>query len=165
MKKITTEKEITKWWRYRDLALSYSLKSIKNEDQNLQIIEDAVVPLEKLEKLFLIIDKLNKKFDIKTILYGHAGNGNIHVRIISKRKKFETIEEIAKSYFEQVIDLGGTISGEHGDGIARSRFVKKQYGQNNYHIFKELKEVFDPQNILNPGKIIRYHKGSRRVNT
>jgi len=156
IKKITTEKEIEKWWKYRDLALSYSLKSIKKENRVPHIIEDATVPLEKLGKLFLIIDKINKEFKTKTIMYGHAGNGNIHVRIISSRQKIKTLEKISKKYFDQVIELGGTITGEHGDGIARSEFVKQQYSYKNYQIFKELKGIFDPKKILNPGKITSY---------
>jgi FAD/FMN-containing dehydrogenase len=158
VKKIISEKEIEEWWKYRDLALSYSLKSIKKEDRIPHIIEDATVPLEKLGKLFLLIDKINKEFQTKTIMYGHAGNGNIHVRIISNRQKIKTLEKISETYFEQVIELGGTITGEHGDGIARSEFIKKQYVYKNYQIFKELKGIFDPKKILNPGKITSYRK-------
>ena len=90
-------------------------------------------------------------------MYGHAGNGNIHVRIISNRQKIKILEKISHAYFDQVISLGGTITGEHGDGIARSEFIKKQYGHKNYQIFKELKEIFDPKKILNPGKIITHY--------
>jgi FAD/FMN-containing dehydrogenase len=138
--------------------LSYSLKSIKLEDRIPYIIEDATVPLKKLGKLFLIIDKINKKFQTKTIMYGHAGNGNIHVRLISNRKKIKNLEKISETYFDQVIKLGGTITGEHGDGIARSEFIKKQYGYKNFQIFKELKRFFDPRKILNPGKITSHNK-------
>ena len=88
-------------------------------------------------------------------MYGHAGNGNIHVRIISNRKKIKILDEISKTYFEQIIELGGTITGEHGDGIARSRFIKNQYGPTNYQLFKKIKEFFDPEEILNPGKITK----------
>jgi len=116
------------------------------------------VPLKKLGKLFLIIDKINKKFQTKTIMYGHAGNGNIHVRLISNRKKIKIFEKISETYFDQVIKLGGTITGEHGDGIARSEFIKKQYGYKNFQIFKELKKFFDPRKILNPGKITSHNK-------
>jgi len=160
VKKIKTEKEIQKWWKYRDLALSYSLKSIKLEDRVPHIIEDAAVPLEKLGELFLIIEQINKKFHTKTVMYGHAGNGNIHVRIISNRKKISSLQRISKEYFEQVIKLGGTITGEHGDGIARSKFIEKQYGSQNYQVFKELKKAFDPKDILNPGKITSHKNWS-----
>ena len=96
-------------------------------------------------------------------MYGHAGNGNIHVRIISNRQKIKTLEKISKKYFDQVIELGGTITGEHGDGIARSEFIKKQYGYKNYQIFKELKGIFDPKKILNPGKITSYRNRFKRL--
>ncbi len=158
VKKIKINKEIEKWWKYRDLALSYSLKSIKLKDLTPFIIEDATVPLEKLRKLFLVINKINKKFQTKTVMYGHAGNGNIHVRIISRRLKMTTLEKISEIYFDQVIKLGGTITGEHGDGIARSEFIKKQYGSKNFQTFKELKRIFDPKKILNPGKITSHKK-------
>ena len=64
------------------------------------------------------------------------------------------IKNIAIQFFEEVIRMGGTITAEHGDGLARSEFVKLQYGIKNYQIFKEIKKLFDPNNILNPGKII-----------
>ena len=82
------------------------------------------------------------------------GNGNIHIRLVSDRKKIKFIKNIAIQYFDEVIRMGGTISAEHGDGLARSEFVKQQYGTKNYQIFKKIKKQMDPENILNPGKII-----------
>jgi len=146
--------DIFRWWRYRDSSLYYSLKSIKKEKRIPHVIEDAAVPLESLPKLFLAINKINKKYKTRTIFYGHAGNGNIHVRLISDRKKIKLIKNIAIEYFDEIIKLDGTITAEHGDGLARSEFIKKQYGVKNYQAFKEIKKFFDPKNVLNPGKII-----------
>jgi len=154
IKKLKKDSDIFQWWKYRDLSLHYSLKSIKKEKRIPHIIEDAAVPLENLQKLFLVLNKINKKYKTRSIVYGHAGNGNIHVRLISNRKKITVIKNIAIQYFEEVIKLGGTITAEHGDGLARSEFIKMQYGAKNYQIFKEIKKFFDPKNILNPGKII-----------
>jgi len=154
IKKLKKDSDIFQWWKYRDLSLHYSLKSIKKEKRIPHIIEDAAVPLENLQKLFLVLNKINKKYKTRSIVYGHAGNGNIHVRLISNRKKINVIKNIAIQYFEEVIKLGGTITAEHGDGLARSEFIKMQYGAKNYQIFKEIKKFFDPKNILNPGKII-----------
>jgi len=154
IKKLKKDSDIFQWWKYRDLSLHYSLKSIKKEKRIPHIIEDAAVPLENLQKLFLVLYKINKKYKTRSIVYGHAGNGNIHVRLISNRKKITVIKNIAIQYFEEVIKLGGTITAEHGDGLARSEFIKMQYGAKNYQIFKEIKKFFDPKNILNPGKII-----------
>ncbi|MCV0431455.1 FAD-binding oxidoreductase [Nitrosopumilus sp.] len=154
VKKLQTKKEIAKWWKYRDSSLHYSLKSISKEKRIPHIIEDAAVPLENIPKVFSIINKINKKYKTKSIIYGHAGNGNLHVRLISNRQNLKMIKEIAEEYFQEILRIGGTITAEHGDGLARSEFIKKQYGAKNYQIFKKIKKSFDPNNILNPGKII-----------
>ncbi|KAF6247674.1 FAD-linked oxidase [Nitrosopumilus sp. b3] len=154
VKRLKKDFEINTWWRYRDSSLHYSLKSIKKKERIPHIIEDAAVPLENLSEIFRILEKLNKKYKTKSIAYGHAGNGNIHVRLISNNKETAIIKKIAQEYFDEIIQLGGTITAEHGDGLARSEFVKKQYGNENYKIFKEIKLYFDPKRILNPGKII-----------
>jgi len=154
VKKLQKKEEINQWWRYRDSSLQYSLKSIKKEKRVPHVIEDAAIPLKDLPKLFSILNKINKKYNTKSIVYGHAGNGNVHVRLISNRQKIEIIKKIAIEYFDEIIKLGGTITAEHGDGLARSEFIRRQYGAKNYQIFKEIKEFFDPENVLNPGKII-----------
>ena len=130
------------------------MKSIKKENRIPNIIEDVSVPIENILKLFLTLKKINKKYKTKSIAYGHAGNGNIHIRLIAQRKNKKMIKKLATQYFDSAINLEGTITAEHGDGLARSEFVKKQYGQKNYKIFKKIKMFFDPENILNPGKII-----------
>jgi len=154
IKKLKKDLDILQWWKYRDSSLHYSLKSIKKEKRIPHVIEDAAVPLENLQKLFSVLNKLNTKYKTRSIVYGHAGNGNIHVRLVSDRKKNALIKNIAIQYFKEVIKLGGTISAEHGDGLARSEFIKMQYGAKNYRVFKEIKKFFDPKNVLNTGKII-----------
>ena len=150
---IHKDKEIFKWWKYRDSSLHYSLKSIKKENRIPHIIEDAAVPIEKIEKVFSIIKQINKKFGSKSIIYGHIGNGNLHIRLSGNIKE-NKINEISKQFFSEIIKQSGTITAEHGDGIARSEFIKKQYGKKNYEIFKELKKLFDHNKILNPNKIV-----------
>ncbi len=132
----------------------YSLKLIKKEKRIPHVIEDSAVPLENLPRLFSALNKINKKYGTRSIVYGHAGDGNIHIRLISNRVKNTLIKKIATQFFEETIKLGGTITAEHGDGLARSEFIELQYGSKNYKIFKEIKKFFDPKNILNPGKII-----------
>ncbi|QMU53549.1 MAG: FAD-binding protein [Nitrosopumilus sp.] len=153
-KKLQSKKEMHAWWRYRDASLHYSLKSIKKEKRIPHIIEDAAVPLKELPELFSILDKINKKYDTKSIVYGHAGNGNMHVRMVSEKQDKAVVKKIATEYFHEIIKIKGTITAEHGDGLARSEFVERQYGTKNYQIFKEFKKLFDPNGILNPGKII-----------
>jgi glycolate oxidase len=151
-KTIKNSSEIQTWWKFRDSSLYFSSKSIKNK--TLHVIEDATVPVNYLPKLFTIINNINQKFNTKSIAYGHAGNGNIHIRLILDEKKRNMIKKIADEYFTNIIKIGGTITGEHGDGLARSEYVRKQYEPTNYKIFKRLKKQFDPHDILNPGKII-----------
>ena len=128
VQKLKKESDIFRWWKYRDSSLHYSLKSIKKENRIPHVIEDAAVSLENLPKLFRVINKLNKKYKTKSIVYGHAGNGNIHVRLISNRTEITIIKEIATQYFEEIINLNGTITAEHGDGLARSEFIKTSMG-------------------------------------
>jgi FAD/FMN-containing dehydrogenase len=154
IQKLDTNSDMKTWWRHRDSSLHYSLKSIKTELRIPHIIEDAAVPLVKMSKLFSVLKNIEKKYKVKTIIYGHIGNGNIHVRLISKRKNTKMVKNIAIEYFNEVIKNKGTISAEHGDGLARSEFIKKQYGVTNYQTFKKIKQVLDPDFILNPGKII-----------
>lgn len=151
---IHTDKEILKWWKYRDSSLHYSLKSIKKENRIPHIIEDAAVPIEKIEKVFSIIRQINKKFNTKSIIYGHIGNGNLHIRLSGNVLKESIIKKISKEFFSEIIKQSGTITAEHGDGIARSEFIKKQYGKENYGIFQELKSLLDQNDILNPNKIV-----------
>ncbi len=154
IQKLRTDSDMKTWWKYRDASLHYSLKSIKKELRIPHIIEDAAVPLDKMSKLFSVLKSIERKYKVKTIIYGHIGNGNIHVRLISKKTNTKLIKNIAIEYFNEVIKNNGTISAEHGDGLARSEFIKKQYGEINYQTFKKIKQILDPNFILNPGKII-----------
>ncbi|HEX5457497.1 MAG TPA: FAD-binding oxidoreductase [Candidatus Nitrosotalea sp.] len=148
---------IKKLWNFRNSALAYSLQSITKSETMPTLIEDAVVPVKRLPLLLKMLDMISKKYGLKVIIYGHAGNGNLHIRPIIRQKEAHLIKKIASEFFSGVISIGGSITGEHGDGLARSEFVKMQYGKKIYHIFKQVKKQFDPENILNPGKIISTH--------
>ncbi len=154
IKTLTKKEEVKKWWNARNSALGFSLRSITTEQILPTLIEDATVPVEKLVLLVDIIKRISKKYNLDIITYGHAGNGNLHIRPIMRQKEKKLIKKIAIEFFSQVLEIGGSITGEHGDGIARSEFVKLQYGNDVYSVFKKIKQEFDPKNILNPGKII-----------
>ena len=155
LKTINHKKSITKWWKYRNSALYFSLRNLSKGESLPHIIEDAAVPIEKLGKLILLAQKISKKFQAKLVMYGHAGNGNIHIRLASKNNSKKLTTDLSRVFFDEVIKMGGTITGEHGDGIARTKFVKLQYGTQNYSLFTRLKKEFDPDLILNPGKIVK----------
>jgi glycolate oxidase len=153
--KVESNKDkIKKIWNFRNSALAYSLQSLAKNETMPNLIEDAVVPVKRLPLLLRMLDIISKKYGFKMIIYGHAGNGNLHVMSILKQKDVRLIKKIATEFFLGVISIGGSISGEHGDGLARSEFVKMQYDKKTYDVFKHIKKEFDPKNILNPGKII-----------
>jgi len=151
-----TEK-IKKLWSFRNSALAYSLRSITKNETMPTLIEDTVVPVRRLPLLLKMLDMISKKYGLRMIIYGHVGNGNLHIRPILKKKDLRLIKNIAHEFFSGVIGIGGSITGEHGDGLARSEFVKMQYDTKTYSVFKNIKKQFDPENILNPGKIISNH--------
>jgi FAD/FMN-containing dehydrogenase len=144
---------ILRWWAYRNAALHFSLKSLAGQISP-HIIEDATVPLEKVHDLVAKAQSLAKLFGARLVMYGHVGNGNIHVRVALPRNNKKTIDRMAREFFAYVIGLGGTITGEHGDGMTRTKYVRMQYGKKTYEKFKKVKKQFDPSYVLNPGKII-----------
>ncbi|MDE1725551.1 MAG: FAD-binding oxidoreductase [Thaumarchaeota archaeon] len=145
---------IRKLWSFRNSALALSLRSITKKETMPTLIEDSVVPVKRLPLLLNMLDMIEKKYHLRTIVYGHIGNGNLHIRPVLGYKDISKIQKIATEFFTGVIGIGGSITGEHGDGLARSEFVKTQYGDKTYAVFRNIKQQFDPQNILNPGKII-----------
>lgn len=136
---------IDEWLAKRNAALSYSLRMAA--DHTPSIIEDAAVPLHRLPRLFELIRELGERTGSAPTYYGHAGSGNIHVRAPAD-------PDTTRWYLEEVVRLGGTITGEHGDGIGRAGMVGRQYGAHNYGLFWRLKDVFDPHHIMNPGKVL-----------
>ena len=148
----TKNPEIEKWWTFRDSALFFTLKNIPTNLLIPHVIEDATVPPENLKFLIPVLEKITKKNRLKFVIYGHAGNGNLHIRLISNSKR--NLDNLHKEFFSSVVSLGGTISGEHGDGIARTRYLKLQYSAQLLEKFRQIKKQFDPYGIMNPGKII-----------
>ena len=155
---IRDEAEISRMWRHRNASLHYSITGIDRdaEERVPHVIEDAAVPPGSLCMLFDAMRVICKKYGARTVMYGHAGDGNIHVRLILQKGKGTDCRmgRIAAEYFGMINAAGGTITGEHGDGLARSRFVPVQYGGRNMRQFARLKGLFDPLNIMNPGKIV-----------
>ena len=121
------------------------------------IEEDTVVPRFYLPQLMVHIKEVGKKYNFRSVCYGHAGDGNIHVRIIKddltddywKNEVPQGVREI----FEKVVELGGTISGEHGIGWVQRRYMDIKFPAMHIELMRQVKAVFDPRGVLNPGKI------------
>lgn len=123
----------------------------------LAFIEDAAVPLEHLPKYIDQVVKICEKYGTHPAMYAHASVGLIHVRPILDLRRPEDIEKmksIANEAFELVVKYGGSWSGEHGDGMVRSPFNERFFGTQLYQAFKNIKKLFDPDNLMNPGKIV-----------
>ncbi|MFA7361733.1 MAG: FAD-linked oxidase C-terminal domain-containing protein [Candidatus Kapaibacterium sp.] len=119
--------------------------------------EDTVVPRAKLPELLDGIMKVSAKYNIKIISYGHAGDGNLHVNILKENLTDEywntNVKSAIKEIFEHTVSLGGTISGEHGIGYTQKEFLPIALSKEEIELSKNIKKTFDPNNILNPGKI------------
>jgi len=121
------------------------------------IEEDAVVPRAELPKLIRSVKELGKQYNFHAVCYGHAGDGNLHIRIkkegIPNSYGNEEMQYILRVLFRLVYEMGGTISGEHGIGLIQKNFMDIVFKETNLHLMREIKKVFDPNNILNSGKI------------
>ncbi|MBS1263921.1 MAG: D-lactate dehydrogenase (acceptor) [Methanonatronarchaeales archaeon] len=142
-------------WRVRTAGLPL-LYGREGDRRVTPFIEDVVVPPGSLptyvERLGAILDRHGVEF----VVYGHAGEGNVHARPLldlDDAGDRERMRAIADEVFDLVVELGGTISGEHGDGYLRTGFLEKQYGP-LADVFRDLKDALDPSSVLNPGKIV-----------
>jgi glycolate oxidase len=119
--------------------------------------EDTVVPRYNLTKLLAGIKDISNKFSLSTICYGHAGDGNLHVNILKDKISDETwknnLESAIYEIFKLTVSLGGTISGEHGIGFTQKKYLPIALSKEEINLMKSIKHLFDPLNILNPGKI------------
>lgn len=119
--------------------------------------EDTVVPRFELPKLLSGVKKIEKKYGFKSVCYGHAGDGNLHVNIIKGELSDEQWDnELPKGIreiFQLTVDLGGTISGEHGIGYVQKNYMDIPFTEVSLDLMRSIKKVFDPNGILNPGKI------------
>jgi glycolate oxidase len=121
-----------------------------------KISEDVVVPRSKIPHLVDFIEKLSNELGIVILTFGHAGDGNIHVNIMVDKDnpvEDEKSREAKRRLFHHVIALEGTLSGEHGIGITKAPFLSLELDETSLALMEKIKTLFDPNNILNPGKI------------
>lgn len=121
-----------------------------------KINEDVVVPRSKLSDLVREIGEIASAYNLQIVSFGHAGDGNLHVNIMiddKDREEYNRAKEAVRSLFEATLRLGGSISGEHGIGITKAPYLSMEVGDRVIGIMKDIKRVFDPNNILNPGKL------------
>lgn len=126
--------------------------------QSIYKEEDTVVPRYELPKLLAHVKAIGNKYGLHSVCYGHAGDGNLHVNIIKGSLSDEAWEtklpKAIREIFIEVVKLGGTLSGEHGIGLVQKGYMDIAFPEISLEIMRKIKSVFDPNGILNPGKII-----------
>jgi len=119
-------------------------------------VEDLTVPMSKVPDMLRAISDIGKKYDLKMPTVGHAGDGNLHPCISidgTNPDEMKRMQEASAELFKKVIELGGTLTGEHGIGLAKARFMKMEHDDVAMDVMRSIKQTFDPNNILNPGKM------------
>lgn len=119
--------------------------------------EDTVVPRYELPKLLDHVKRIGEKYGFTSVCYGHAGDGNLHINIIKGAmpddKWNNELSVAIRELFEEVVELGGTLSGEHGIGLVQKQYMDIPFSKTSLDIMRGIKNVFDPKGILNPGKV------------
>jgi glycolate oxidase len=121
-----------------------------------KVNEDVCVPPSQLPELVRGIKKLAKDYNVQINTFGHAGDGNLHVNFMTDSRdkaKMHRVEQAVDKLFDLTLHLGGTLSGEHGIGTTKSKFMEKEVGKAGIEFMKKIKQAFDPEGIINPGKI------------
>jgi Fe-S oxidoreductase len=143
-------------WSLREAALGLSM-AMKDDNKSLSFVEDTAVAPEKLSEYIGRFLEIVRRHGTSAGVYAHASVGCLHVRPIVNMKSAEGVrkfEAIANDVCDLVLEYGGALSGEHGDGLVRSPFMRKMYGPVLYEAFRTIKRTFDPHGIFNPGKIV-----------
>jgi glycolate oxidase len=145
------ERQAEMWQMRRNIGEAVKSIAIYKE-------EDTVVPRAKVPELVRKITEISKKYGILTISYGHAGDGNIHVNIIKKNISDDDwnnkLPYVISELFREVVALGGSISGEHGIGWVQKNYLPLAISPVEIELMRQIKRVFDPKGILNPGKLL-----------
>jgi FAD/FMN-containing dehydrogenase len=140
-------------WGIRHAA-SPLLARLGDRQRSLQVIEDGCVPVERLADYLAVLREIPARHGVEVVVFGHAGEGHLHVNLLPDTTR-PGWEKTVRAIFEDVsaaqIELGGTTSGEHGDGRLRASMLERQYGADIVELFRAVKDAFDPGELLNPG--------------
>lgn len=146
------EREAEKLWTARK-NLGPALGNLRSGKIN----EDIVFPRTYLAEALPKLREIAEKYDLLMVVFGHIGDGNLHVNFLydkTKREEEERAEKAVDEVFELALSYHGSITGEHGVGLTKKKFLKWQFGEIGYELLKGIKLLFDPKNLFNPGKVI-----------
>lgn len=148
--------EQAKIWKLRKAGLGLLL-GMKGERKPIAFVEDCAVDPSKLSDFFVRFREVIHKYDTTAGYYGHASVGCLHIRPLintKDRREIQVMKDMTDEIADLVLEFGGGMSGEHGDGLARSHLNEKLFGREIYKAFQDVKLAFDPQGRMNPGKIV-----------
>jgi len=151
LKSAQTLEERVSLWRLRK-SLSPAIAKIAP----LKFNEDICVPISKIPQICAFVENLGKRRKVKVVTFGHSGDGNIHVNFMthwSKQDELARVKKAVKELFVETVRIGGTLSGEHGIGMSKRAYIGIALDEATINFEKKIKLAFDPDNILNPGKI------------
>lgn len=121
------------------------------------IVEDATVPVSFLPRAVELVKEVAKKYNLLIGILAHAADGNLHPQILTDEEDKEEMERVEKAIseiFDFALSVGGTLSGEHGIGVAKKKFLNRQIDERTLNLMREIKEIFDPKGIVNPGSFL-----------
>lgn len=147
--------ELDLFWRLARNVVP-TLYRLKGTTRPLPFVEDFAVPPRALPDFLVKMQNVLKQHHVIASMFSHAGHGQIHLRPfldLSNPADLSRMAQLAADLYQEVIAVGGTISGEHADGLSRSSFIRQQYGP-LADVFRDIKQIFDPLNIFNPGKVV-----------
>ena len=143
-------------WKLRRAALGLSMAQ-PGDDKAISFVEDTAVDPRRLRDYISRFREILKRHDTRAGFYAHASVGLLHIRPVVNMKTAAGVgrfEAIAEEVADLVLEFGGALSGEHGDGLVRAPFQERMFGPVLYEAFREIKQTFDPEGLLNPGKIV-----------
>ncbi|HRX79286.1 MAG TPA: FAD-linked oxidase C-terminal domain-containing protein, partial [Pirellulaceae bacterium] len=132
------------------------LHRLRGSTRPIPFVEDIAIPPHVLPEFLVTIQNVQKAHQVTATLFAHAVHGQLHIRPfldLSNPDDIRKMQGLAQDLYEETLKVGGTISGEHGDGLSRTWFAQKQHGD-LYEVFRSVKRIFDPNNIFNPGKVV-----------
>ena len=154
MEEANTFAKADKFWKMRQESFNLLRQKVKDK-HTAPYIDDFVVPIDKMEELLPKLEAIIEKYELMGTIAGHLGDGNFHIIPLMKiedPKERAKIEPSMKEVYEAVLSLGGSLSGEHNDGLVRGPWLERMYGPTMLGYMREIKHLYDPQNIFNPNK-------------
>ncbi len=151
MKTAESTEEAEELWRTRKLV-----GSVAAQLRPHSVSEDVTVPMSKIPDLLAGISRIVRHYDFPFVIFGHAGDGNLHPRIMYDRSnpdQVKRLDKVVEDIFQLTCNLGGTLTGEHGIGLAKAPYMKLEHERVAMDLMRAIKRLFDPNNILNPGKM------------